>query len=130
MAAGGGKGCVCLTVLIGTGLEYAQIGMSGYEKVYRHVCHLSQSQVSDLMADSVAKVNRLTVVKANSILSHRVMKVQLNLLMGLPGFMDMALDVLHTKLRSGSPQTEKEVRSAAFAIGNSYLTLFQCCLFV
>jgi len=69
------------------------------------------------MADSIAKVNRLTVQQANDLLGHRAMRVQLNLLMGLPGFMDMALGVLHASLKTGLPQNDQEFRSAAFAIG-------------
>ncbi|DBA78959.1 TPA: hypothetical protein ACH3X1_008832 [Trebouxia sp. C0004] len=99
-------GAVCLSVLIGTGLEYAKIGLSGYEKTYKQICHLTLSQVSELMADSIAKANRLTVLQANIVLGHRVMRLQLNLLMGLPGFMDMALDVLHTNLETGVPQND------------------------
>ena len=118
MAAGGAERCVCLSVLIGTGLECAKIGLSGYEKTSRQICHLTLSQVSNLMADSIARTNRLTVPQANNVLGHRVMRLQLNLLMGLPGFIDMALDVLHTNLKTGVPQNDGEFRSAAFAIGN------------
>ncbi len=92
MTAGGAERCVCLSVLIGTGLEYAKLGLSGYEMTSRQICHLTLSQVSDLMTASIAKENRLTVLQANAILGHRVMGLQLNLLMGLPGF--MALDVM------------------------------------
>ncbi len=83
----------------------------------RQIRHLSLAQVSNLMADSIAKVNRLTVQQANDLLGHRAMRVQLNLLMGLPGFMDMALGVLHASLKTGLPQNDQEFRSAAFAIG-------------
>ncbi len=118
MAAGGAERCVCLSVLIGTGLEYAKIRFPGYEKTSRQICHLTLSQVSDLMAASIAKENRLTVSQANDVLGHRVMRLQLKLLMGLPGFMDMALDVLHDNLETSVPQNDEEFRSAAFAIGN------------
>ncbi len=117
MAAGGAERCVCLSVLIGTGLEYAKLGLSGYEKTSRQICHLTPSQVTDLMADSIANFNRLAVPQANDLLGHRVMRLQLNLLMGLPGFMDMALKVLHTNLKTGVPQNDEEFRSAAFPIG-------------
>jgi len=70
------------------------------------------------MAASIAKENRLTVSQANDVLGHRVMRLQLKLLMGLPGFMDMALDVLHDNLETSVPQNDEEFRSAAFAIGN------------
>ena len=116
MAAGGANKCVCLSVLIGTGLEYAKLGLSGYEKMPRQIRHLSLSQVSKLMADSIVSVNRLTVQQANELLGHRAMRVQLNLLMGLPGFMDMALDVLHGSLKTGVPQNDAEFRSEALAI--------------
>ncbi len=113
MAAGGAERCVCLSVLIGTGLEYAKLGLSGYEKTSRQICHLTPSQVTDLMAHSIANFNRLTVLQANNLLDHRVMRLQLNLLMGLPGFMHMALKVLHTNLKTGLPRTDEEFRSAA-----------------
>ncbi|KAL0047778.1 hypothetical protein WJX82_011660 [Trebouxia sp. C0006] len=113
MISGGAERCVCLSVLIGTGLECAKIGLSGYEKTSRQICHLTLSQVSDLMADSIARTNRLTVPQANNVLGHRVMRLQLNLLMGLPGFMDMALDVLHTNLKTGVPQNDGEFRQLA-----------------
>ena len=118
MAAGGAERRACLSVLIGTGLEYAKIGLSGYEKTSRQICHLTLSNISDLMAASIAKESRLTVLQANDVLGHGVMRLQLNLLMGLPGFMDMALDVLHDNLETGVPQNDEEFRSAAFAIGN------------
>ncbi|DBB01187.1 TPA: hypothetical protein ACH3X1_001069 [Trebouxia sp. C0004] len=108
--SGGADGCVCLS---GTGLEYAKLGLSGYEKTSRQICHLTLSPVSDLMADSIAKVNRLTVPQTNNVLGHRVMRLQLTLLMGLPGFMDMALDVLHTNLETGVPQNDEEFRQLA-----------------
>jgi ABC-type transporter lipoprotein component MlaA len=95
----------------------AKLGLSGYQKMSRQIRHLSLAQVSNLMADSIAKVNRLTVQQANDLLGHRAMRVQLNLLMGLPGFMDMALGVLHASLKTGLPQNDQEFRSAAFAIG-------------
>lgn len=117
MAAGCANRCVCLCVLIGTGLEYAKIGLSGYEKTPRRIRHLSLSQVSHLMAESIVTVDRLTVQQANKILDHRAMRVQLSLLMGLPGFMDMALDVLHDNLKLVLPQNDEEVRSAALATG-------------
>lgn len=117
-AAGGAERCVCLPVLIGTGLEYAKLGLSGYEQTSTQIYRLTLSQVSDLMADSIAKGNRLTLRQANNILTNRVMRLQLNLLMGLPGFMDMALDVLHTNLETSVPQNDEDFRSAAFANGN------------
>ena len=58
MAAGGAERCVCLSVLIGTGLKYAKLGLSGNEKTSRQpMCHLLQ--VSDLMANSIAKASWL-----------------------------------------------------------------------
>ncbi|KAL0019737.1 hypothetical protein WJX77_008046 [Trebouxia sp. C0004] len=113
MISGGAERCVCLSVLIGTGLEYAKLGLSGYEKTSRQICHLTLSQVSDLMADSIANANRLTVRQANNVLCNTVMRLQLNLLMGLPGFMDMALDVLHTNLETSVPQNDEEFRQLA-----------------
>lgn len=117
MAAGGANKCACLTVLTGTGLEYARSALSRYEQTSRQIHHLTLSQVSNLMADSIAKVNRLTIQQAKDLLGHGAMRVQLNLLMGLPGFMDMTLDVLHASLKTGLPQNDQESRSAAFAIG-------------
>ncbi|DBA96132.1 TPA: hypothetical protein ACH3X1_015618 [Trebouxia sp. C0004] len=117
MISGGAERCVCLSVLIGTGLEYAKLGLSGYEKTSRQICHLTLSQVSDLMADSIANANRLTVRQANNVLCNTVMRLQLNLLMGLPGFMDMALDVLHTNLETSVPQNDEEFRSTLISTG-------------
>ncbi|KAL3145847.1 hypothetical protein ABBQ38_015218 [Trebouxia sp. C0009 RCD-2024] len=110
MISGGAERCVCLPVLIGTGLEYAKLGLSGYEQTSTQIYRLTLSQVSDLMADSIAKGNRLTLRQANNILTNRVMRLQLNLLMGLPGFMDMALDVLHTNLETSVPQNDEDFR--------------------
>ena len=120
MAAGGADKCVCLTILIGTGLEYARSALSRYEQTSRQIHHLSLSQVSSVMADSIAKVNRLPIQQAKDLLGHGDMRVQLKLLMGLPGFMDMALDVLHASLETGVPQSEQECRSAACAIGKGH----------
>ena len=88
MAAGGAERCVCLSVLIGTGLEHARSGLYGYEQTSRHICRLTLLQVSDLMVDSIAKANKLTVAQANNLLGHRLVRLRLNLLMGLPGFVD------------------------------------------
>ena len=120
MAAGGANKCACLTVLTGTGLEYARSALSRYEVTSRQIHYLSLSQVSNVMADSIAKVNRLPIQQAKDLLGHRDMRVQLNLLMGLPGFMDTALDVLHASLETGLPQSEHECRSAACAIGKGH----------
>ncbi len=125
MAAGGDEKYVGLSVLIGTGLEYARIGMSGYEKKSRPIFHLSLPQVSELMADAIVCVNSLTHQQAKDLLCHDAMRVQLNLLMGLPGFMDMALDVLHANLKNGYPQNDQDIRSAAFAIIKGYPAHFQ-----
>lgn len=106
-----------MCVLIGTGLAYASIGMAGGASLPRHISRLTTPQVSELMASALVDANGLTSEQANDLLGHSAMGVQLNLLMGLPGFMDMAVKVLSAKLKTGvDPQNDLDIRSARFTI--------------
>ena len=90
-----------MCVLIGTGLEYASIGMAGYASRPMHIARLTTPQVSELMANALVNTHGLTTEQATDLLGHDAMRVQLGLLMGLPGFMDIALSTLHAKVKDG-----------------------------
>lgn len=124
LAAGGAEKCAGLCVLIGTGLQSASMGMAGYATKPMQISRLTAPQVSRLMTSALVSANDgLTSQQADDILGHDSMRVQLKLLMGLPGFMDTGLQVLCTKLKNGSvPQNDLDIRSAGFAIMDGLLT--------
>lgn len=116
-AAGGAERCAGLCVLIGTGLAYASIGMAGGASLHRQISSLTTPQVCELMASALRDANGLTSEQANDLLGHNAVGAQLSLLMGLPGFMDMALKVLSAKLKIGvDPQKDLDIRSAGLTI--------------
>lgn len=105
------KGQVGMTVLIGSGVEHVRQGMSGYMRFARHIELLTCEQVSSLMSAAIVRHHGLKTEHVDTFLRHPAVQGQIRMLMGLPGFMHMALEALYPLLHN-FPSTDKEIRFA------------------
>lgn len=85
-------------VIIGTGLEYLKWGMSGYVKMKRHPKLLEYEQVASLMCDDIVDQRSFMRTDVQTFLRHPAICGQIQMLMGIPGFMESALQTLHHHL--------------------------------
>ena len=113
-----------VTVLIGTGLECAKLGLSGYIKLERHVKLLEFEQVSLLMRDYIVRLKPLDEEDVDIFLRHPAIRGQLKMLMGTPGLLHTASLALRSLIREGVPSTDEEIRCAL----SSHLQLHCACL--
>ncbi|KAL3150993.1 hypothetical protein ABBQ38_012866 [Trebouxia sp. C0009 RCD-2024] len=101
-----------VVVLIGTGLEFGKTGLRGYRKIARTVNILTDDQVELLMKTDILSRHMLSPEDVDTFLKHPLMRAQIRMLMGLPSFMLMALNLLLTHLAT-LPGTEEEIRQLA-----------------
>ena len=81
-----------VVVLIGAGLQYGRWGLSGFTKNLRTVNVLTFEQVVSLMKADIVSKRSLKPEDVDAFLRHPLMSAQMKMLMGLPGFVVMALD--------------------------------------
>ena len=101
-----------MTVLIGTGLECAKLGLSGYIKLERHVKLLEDEQVSLLIRDDIVRLENVNKEDLDTFLRHPAIRGQLKMLMGTPGFMHTSSSALNCLLWNGVPTNDHDVRCA------------------
>lgn len=101
-----------MPVIIGTGLQYLKWGMSGYVKIERHIKLLEFEQVASLMCDDIVNQRSFERNDVETFLRHPAICGQIQMLMGIPGFMETALEALHQHFWNGVPRNDEEIRSA------------------
>ena len=93
---------------MGTRLQNAEIGLSHYRQLSRTVNRLSLEQITSLLIGDLSSKRAASVQSLTTLFQYPIMATQLRLLVGLPGFLDMAAGCLGTVLRQSFPASREE----------------------
>ena len=95
-------------VLMGTGLQNAEIGLLHYRQFSRTINRLSPEQVTNLLIDELPSETAGSVQSLTTLFQCPLMATHLRSLAGLPGFLDMAARFLRPALRQSFPASKEE----------------------
>ncbi len=93
---------------MGTGLQNAGVGLSHYRQLSRTINRLSTEQVTNLLIDVLSSKTAGSMQSLTTLFQYPIMATQLRLLVGLPGFLDMAAQFLTAALRQSFPGSMEE----------------------